>query len=275
MQYKIICSDIDGTLLDKNRSLSEATIHEVKRIKDRVPFILVSARMPAAMKYLQEALDIPSSPLICYNGALVYVYNEAGGSPEILHSLPIDSDIPGELLQHTQDSEVHISLYRFDEWFVPSMDYWARREQNNTRVDPEVADLHAVAARWESEGIGPHKIMCMGPVDAIGPLEDFLRENYSDRLQIYRSKDTYIEVSSKSISKASAIEKLLQNSYQLGLDAAMAFGDNYNDVEMLQLVGCGIAVANARPEALEVADDTTLSNVEDGVAVALRKYFPE
>ena len=78
---KLFATDIDGTLLDKNRFLSDRTIHVLNKLQ--VPKILISARMPQAMYYLQEAMEIISSPLICYNGALV-LHNS-----EILYELSI------------------------------------------------------------------------------------------------------------------------------------------------------------------------------------------
>ena len=71
MSYKILFSDIDGTLLDAQRTLSEKTIKVLSELKDRLPIVLVSSRMPVQMYYLQEKAGILGMPLIAYNGALV------------------------------------------------------------------------------------------------------------------------------------------------------------------------------------------------------------
>lgn len=71
MDYKIVFSDIDGTLLNKERQLSKATIAAVKTLKDSVPFILISARMPAAIRHLQHELEIGELPIVCYNGGVI------------------------------------------------------------------------------------------------------------------------------------------------------------------------------------------------------------
>ena len=70
MITKIICSDIDGTLLNKERELSDRTIKVIKD-NSETPFILISSRMPKAMVHLQRELDITHLPLIAYNGGLV------------------------------------------------------------------------------------------------------------------------------------------------------------------------------------------------------------
>ena len=84
MKTKLICSDIDGTLLNKERELSERTITAIKS-NSHFPFILISSRMPKAMVHLQEELSISHLPLIAYNGGLILDNNK------VLHSTEIDT----------------------------------------------------------------------------------------------------------------------------------------------------------------------------------------
>ena len=116
-------------------------------------------------------------------------------------------------------------------------------------------------------------MMCMGEGELVQAAEDFLKQHYADQLHLYRSKDTYLEISVRSISKAGALEKVIAHQGKYAMHEVVAFGDNYNDMEMLEAVGLGIAVGNARPEVLEIANDKTLRNTEDGVAIAVERYF--
>jgi hydroxymethylpyrimidine pyrophosphatase-like HAD family hydrolase len=101
-----------------------------------------------------------------------------------------------------------------------------------------------------------------------------LEEKFSDLLHLYRSKDTYIEIANKKVSKLTGIRQILTSCYpQITLSQAVAFGDNYNDIEMLQGVGHGIAVDNAREEVKAVADQITKHHKEDGVAISLNRIF--
>lgn len=267
MPYQLICSDIDGTLLNKDRELSSKTIAVIREKKERMPVVLISSRMPKAMRHLQEELEIQKHPMIAYNGGLVLTYDQT--EAEVLLSIEIELVIAELLLRFTTGSSIHVSLYHADDWYVPAMDYWAEREQNNTKVSPVVADLQAVCRDWKSEGKGPHKIMCMGPAEEIQLLENWLSMYYQEDLHFYRSKPTYLEIASKQISKLSALSFLLDQKYPIKLEEVIAFGDNYNDVDLLEGVGLGVAVANARDAVKAVANKITLSNLEDGVAVAL------
>lgn len=266
MDYKIVFSDIDGTLLNKDRELSPATIEAIKKLDDKVPFILISARMPAAMRHLQKELGIEKQPIICFNGGLILVNDEVFSSTEI--PLEIVED-----LSNWNSFDCHLSLYNRDEWYVPRMDQWAQREINNTKITPKVASNKEVIEKWKEENKGAHKIMAMGEEQHIDMIRDYLEEKFPGMLHLYRSKETYLEIAPRSISKFTAIELLLKEHFNLSPKQAIAIGDNYNDVEMLRNIGYGIAVGNARQEAIEAANLVCDKSIEDGVAKVLGEIF--
>lgn len=267
MSYRIIFTDIDGTLLNKDRELSELTINVFQQLQKEVPVVLISSRMPQAMWHLQEQLNISHQPLICYNGGLILVDGR-----EISSTL-IPLPILEKLVEFNQELNCHLSLYHNEEWYVPSMDFWASREKNNTKVTPTVASYEEVLAKWKQDKKGAHKIMCMGEEAKIDSIVAFLEEHFQEHLHLYRSKPTYLEIANKEVSKLTAISLLLQDHYKLKLEEAIAFGDNYNDYEMLKAVGMGIAVGNAKPEILEIAKEITFHGKEDGVARSLQQLF--
>jgi Cof subfamily protein (haloacid dehalogenase superfamily) len=267
MAIKLICSDIDGTLLNKNRELSTKTISEIKRLS-KIPFILISSRMPKAMVNLQNQLDIDHLPLIAYNGGLII------NKGEIIDTTEITSSVSEGIANFCTNTTIHLSLYHNNEWYVPEMDYWAKREQNNTKVTPIVRPIIETLNTWRSENKGAHKIMCMGEENEIDFLVKFIKNNYISNVIGYRSKPTYLEISHRNISKKTAIETLLNNNYpEVTISEVMAFGDNYNDINMLESVGQGVAVKNAKKEVLSIADKITESNINDGVAIFLEDYF--
>ncbi len=266
MNIRIVFSDIDGTLINSERTLSKRTIDIFKSIKDHIPIVLISARMPKAMRHLQKVGGIEDQPIIAYNGGLVIVNNK------VVHSTEIPNDISSIITQF--DPNIHFSLYHNDDWYIPKKDYWALREINNTKVNATVLSNPEVLSLWNKSNIGAHKIMCMGNIDDIDRLAAFLKKDYQDKLHIYRSKSTYIEISPKEISKKTAVIYLLDNLYSsIPLSEVAAFGDNYNDMEMLSNVGFGVAVANAKKEVKQVAKYHTESGTEDGVALFLERHI--
>jgi Cof subfamily protein (haloacid dehalogenase superfamily) len=227
--------------------------------------------MPAAMRHLQKEMDRLGSPMICYNGG--YLIHDGESEKKILDDVSIHLDFCEKIIHLSKNSQIHISLYNGEEWFESKMDHWAEREIRNTKAEPIFRSSEEVFVNWKKENTGAHKVMCMGPVEEIDLLFREAEKSMNDHLHLYRSKDTYIEIAPKSISKASALNLLLKTNYDFGMENIMAFGDNYNDIEMVKQVGFGVAVANAKEEVKAVADEITASHKEDGVAIMIEKYL--
>jgi Cof subfamily protein (haloacid dehalogenase superfamily) len=272
MSYKVICTDIDGTLLDHRRELSELTIKTFKDLPPKTEVILASSRMPSAMTHLQQQLGRLNSPLICYNGGYVIHYKDRNPVPDVLYSTVIPVQVCEGIIALTRNTSIHSSLYFQDTWYAPQIDYWSEREARITKVAPVIAPHSEVIASWKEREIGAHKVMCMGEENEINALEHKLNEMFSGDIHIYRSRPTYLELAPRIISKGSALRLLLEKRLAAELTDVMAFGDNYNDIELLKLAGKGIAVSNARKEVIEIADEVTLDSKADGVAVAIQKY---
>ncbi|MDN3205062.1 Cof-type HAD-IIB family hydrolase [Algoriphagus sediminis] len=268
MRYKALCSDIDGTLLNSERDLSDRLKKVIKRLPIDFPIILASSRMPKAMRHLLEDLDRVNNPLISYNGG--FVQNAKG---ETLESTTIPLGLVDKIYQFVSKTNLHISLFYEDNWYEAKEDYWSKREIQNTKTEPIWMQTEDVLSLWSKKNNGAHKIMTMGDSQEISWLFGELHLLFSKELHLYRSKDTYIEIAPKSISKATALRKILNECYDFPIEEVIAFGDNYNDIDLLQAVGMGIAVANARPELKMIANDHTLHHKEDGVALSIEKYF--
>ncbi len=258
MKYKLLCSDLDGTLLSAKSDVSEFTISQINKIKGHLRVILVSARMPSAMRYIQESLGITDQPLVCYNGALVL-----SGKKE-LTSILITMDLLREISTICSGLKTDLGLYYNDEWYVPISTQRVETEIKYTKTRPIFQPTIETLDNWEKRNVGAHKIMLMGTKASADELMPLLLEKFSSKLHLYRSNDTLIEIAPKSVSKLSAIKLLLKKNESL--KDVIAFGDNYNDIDMLENVGCGVAVANARNEVKLIADYVTLKNTQDGVA---------
>ncbi|MCD9017848.1 HAD family hydrolase [Parachryseolinea silvisoli] len=113
----------------------------------------------------------------------------------------------------------------------------------------------------------------MGPEEEISSLQEALERGFSTEVHAYRSKSTYLEIAPRAISKASGMALVLKTCYGLNASNAMAFGDNYNDMDMLAAAGWGIAVANGREEVKVLAKEITQANIDDGVAQAIERYL--
>ena len=274
-QPKIVFSDIDGTLLNGSRQLSATTIQTIRKITAAydVYFILVSARMPMAMQAIYDELCL-KTPIICYNGALI-MESLAGGfdNQREICSHSIDPRIPLSIFNHTLEHNLHFGLYSNNSWFVSKNDVWTEREENNTCVKAVIAhNMPGIISQLASAGEPIHKLMVMGSPVEIDLLINSISLESRNKITIYRSKETFLEISPAQSSKAKACSLLL-DYLNLKPEQAVAFGDNFNDMEMLRIVGTGVAMGNASEEVKRHADKIAPPNTEDGVAFVLAEFF--
>ena len=264
MKYKVLCSDLDGTLLSTNSDVSDFTISEIARIREAIRIILVSARMPQSMTYLQDRLGITDQPIVCYNGALVL-----DGNIE-LFSQVINFKVVEEVYTLSESLKIKLGLYYNSEWYVEETSERVEKEIRHTRTLPQYRKTSKTLSEWNDRNISAHKIMLMGTKSTTDAIFQILMDQFSQKMQIYRSNDTLIELAPKTVSKLSAIQLLLTPNESL--DHVISFGDNYNDMEMLQHSGMGIAVGNARKEVKAIANHITLKNTEHGVAHFIKQH---
>lgn len=267
-KYKMICLDIDGTLLNSEHRISRGTKEVIQIVSKemQIPVILVSARMPKGILFLLKELNI-MSPIICYSGALIM-----DDKTNILSNVTIPISEVKQVFKLVKEMGIHVSLYKDDEWYVEKIDEWAEQEGVITNMSPIIMSFTDMFHLWEKEKSGPNKILCMADQNEIEVLNTKIKDYNSNNLNIYLSKPTYLEMMPNNASKTSAIEVLCKK-YDIQRSEVIAIGDNYNDINMIEFAGLGIAMGNAPDAVKQYADDITLSNDEDGVAVAIKKYI--
>lgn len=265
--FKMICLDIDGTLLNSQNVITDKTkkaIVEAVYVKN-VVVILVSARMPKGITFLQNELSI-EYPIVCYSGALI-----TDSKSNVILNKTIGINDAERICSAAEYADISISLYKDDEWYIKKTDPWSSQECDITNIVPNVVDFDTLLGVWSQKHTGPNKILCMGKPDSINSLKSTLKD-LNLGLNIYLSKPTYLEIMPEDASKTSAIEVLCKK-YNIQKSDVIAVGDNYNDVDMIKYAGLGIAMGNAPYDVKRCADDVTLSNDDDGVAEVIKKYI--
>lgn len=262
----LFCSDIDGTLLNAERTLSARTVAAIRAVIEAGHlFVLCSSRMPASMEILERLYGGTDVPLIAYNGGLVLRRDR---------SVALDVRIPAEDARHVQVAcerlGLHASHFAGDEWHAWGPDKWSARETMVTGVAPGPLNAHEYVASGRVDVAPPHKVMAMGEPAAIDALAADLAERSA--IVTYRSKDTYLEIASAACSKGEGLRAV---AGALGIDLADTcyFGDNFNDLSAFAVAGTAVAVAGARPEVLAAATVVTEAHVADGVAQYLEQWL--
>jgi len=261
----MLCLDIDGTLLNSNHKISVETKNIISKLskEKNIPVILVSARMPKGIDFLQEELEI-KEPIICYSGALVLdkKYNT-------IFKNYIQSENVRKIIEKTKKYNLHVSIYSDERWIIEKNDKWSKIESDIICRKPEILEFDYLTTNLNC---GVNKILVIGDEDEISEINKLLNEELGNQLNIYQSKSTYLEIMNKDVSKPKAIEQLL-SLYDIDSSEIVAIGDNYNDVDMLKYAGVGVAMGNSPEKVKHSSDFITLSNDEDGIVTAVNKYF--
>lgn len=260
--YEVIFSDIDGTFINSHHQVTEKTKREVQRVVENgIPFILISSRMPDAILPIQQMAGI-KGPIICYGGSLILDEN--------LHTiysqgLAVDTAVAAGKLIESEFGDIIWNMYYNNQWLCPDrQDQRIEREQRITDVQATKGKVEDVL-QWGHV----HKIMCVGEPQRIALLQERLTELFPT-LFICQSSPYYLEITDSKVNKGKAIEWYCKLRH-IPLEKTIAFGDNYNDLDMLETAGLGYVMDNAPEHIKSRIGNVTLSNNEDGVAVVLQK----
>ena len=250
---RLIATDLDGTLLRSDGSVSPRTRAAIRAAEDRgLAFAFVTARPPRYIQGLAEAAGV-TGMAVCSNGAIVY--DIAGRA--VLHRQRLAPEIARELVLAIRTALPEISFaveHGHSVAYEPGFPVFA--EDANPRVDH-------VDTFCDEDLI---KLLLHHPVHDAEVLGELVRDTVGRRAQVIHSGGPQIiEIAAAGVSKAAGLARLCDS---LNMDGAevIAFGDMPNDLPMLHFAGRAVAVANAHPEVLAAADEVTASNDEDGVA---------
>ena len=258
---RLVATDIDGTLVRADQTISarpRAAIEAVEAVGSL--FVLVTGRPPRWMAPVAEVTG-HRGLAVCANGALVYDLHTETVVREHLLTQEVATEVAG-LLRSTLPG-IGFAVERGVCGFGREASYVPRWDNGEVQVAPlpDLLEGGAVKLLARLEGSTSDDLLARARA-AIGHLAE----------TTHSSDDGLLEISALGISKASALAELAASA---GVDAAgtVAFGDMPNDLPMLAWAGHAVAVANAHPEVLAAADEVTLSNEDDGVAVVLERLF--
>lgn len=265
--YKAVFTDMDGTLLRADHSISEETKELIgKIIAANILFVLVSARPIHGIIPTSKWLGTESLPIVSLNGAYIAYLNE------VIFESAIDMQMISAIHEIAASYPVTLIYYGGMEWFAEQSNAATDKEQLITDVRVQLAPFNELQQRWSRQNTQINKIMAIGEATVISAMEDKLHDAYSGQMNVYTSKPTYLEMMRIDASKTNAV-KFIQARYDISREAIIAIGDNYNDKEMIAYAGTGIAMGNAPDPVKAVAGYITDTNQQDGVRKAFEKFL--
>jgi len=249
---RMILTDLDHTLLRQDGSISERTLRVIAacRVKG-IRFAIATARYwLGAERYI---LQLRPDYAITTDGTLIH------SGEECIYSNAFSTEDTNRIVRHIRETVPGAEITAACGRTV----YW-----NSLHIAESEKLYKAIYCDYSAPlEVEANKIAAELPEERIA-ME--IAEKEGCKLQGYRGEKWY-SFMPKGSGKTVAIQVLSEKS-GICLADTVAFGDDLNDIEMLKMCGRGVAVANAIPQALDAADEITLSNEEDGVAEWLEKH---
>ncbi|MEV4754044.1 HAD family hydrolase [Micromonospora sp. NPDC049559] len=263
---RLIATDLDGTLLRPDRSVSPRTAATLARLAAADRFVVfVTGRPIRWLANVYEQLEL-AVPAVCANGAVVYDPTEDA----VLRADPLAPELLAEVVRRLRAEIPGVSLAvevtdgRQMRHEADYPVYWDHRHDAIRAIETPEELLSAPAVKLLARaGRQDPDAFVQLVTAALAGLAEATHSSYSG----------LVEISAAGVTKAAGLAWLCSR-YGVTSDEVVAFGDMPNDLPMLTWAGQAVAVANAHRTVLEIADEVTGSNEEDGVAAYLDKILP-
>lgn len=265
MPRRLIMSDIDGTFLNSQKQIPPETIAVCRRLyqEQDVRFALASGRGMAGIRPVAETFGLPVFILPC-NGA--EIYDETGNlirrKTLSFQDVPVIKKAVFEI-----NPQIETIVYAGQDWVADEFTDIVKGECYVMPTKPVIGPFETVV----DASVPVLKIICVGTPENTSALAERLSPSFL-QYDLYKSQNYILEIVAKNVNKAAGLDFLCG---RCGIDTAqtIAFGDGYNDIDMLERAGTGIAMANAPDDVKKHAKKVTLSNDDNGIATALKEIF--
>ncbi len=267
MNYQLIAIDVDGTLTNSEKIITPATKKALIELQERGKHVVISTgRPPTGIDHIAKELDIErfNGHIISYNGGQIY----NARTKEVLFKQTLDSKYIQLIYDFIKGRDLNIVAYWGNEIisaFKPNPQ--SLRSAKNNQMPIRQVD------NFVDFFTGPlYKLLIVGNIEVVNPTLEELITTFGDSLGLCTSHPEFIEVTPPNVDKGASLQFLL-NHLNLTTDETIACGDGSNDITMLQCAGLGVAMANAHPDALAIADYITTSNDDEGVLRVVKKFM--
>ncbi len=264
---KLICTDIDGTLLQPDGTIAERTKKAMAEARQKdIIIALVSGRLSHSLRLIQKEISV-NGPLGCFNGALVL--DESGAEIE---AYPLGQETYEMVLNLLSLSNIEHSVFTNERWFMREKNAWYDAEEQTSHIQGNIYALDRLPEILHPDE-RVFKVLAMDEnPSTVQALQEELVKQFGQSLNIVTSSPKYIEILPLGVDKGHAVRSLCK-TYSIDREHVMAVGDYYNDIGMFQASGYAVAMENAPELVKEHVHFITKSNTENGLALAIESVL--
>ena len=260
---RLVLSDVDGTLVRSDKSLSDRSIAAVQELHAAgIAFAVTSGRPPRGMSMLVEPLAL-ESPIAAFNGGLIVEPDLS-----VIENRVVPDGLVSRAVELMESFELSAWLYRGPEWLVVDPDGpHVAHEAQTVQFEPTVVES------FDGLESGIAKIVGVSDDhDAVAAAATAAHDEFGDRVSASRSQPYYLDVTHPLANKG-AVARFLSARYAIPPEEIATIGDMPNDVLMFAHSGLSIAMGNADREVQRAARRVTSSNDDDGFANAVERFI--
>ena len=269
LDIQLLVLDIDGTIAGRSNEINEPVKQAIRSAQAKgIQVAIATGRMYCSALRFHQAVG-STLPLLAYQGAWI----QDPATEKIYQHLPVSRSTAEQLLDYFETdalrSLLSVHFYLNDQLYV-------REITPETKIYAQRADIQpqAVGDLRKTLSDEPTKILALSDDTAIiDQLLGSLRQQYTPaELYLTKSVATFFEATHPAVNKGEAVRYLAEQLLGLKSHNVMAIGDNFNDVEMLQYAGLGIAMENAPVEVQALAQWVAPTVEQDGAAAAIEAF---
>jgi len=266
--YKLVVSDLDGTLLNSDHEVTEASRKTIEQLKENnIKFAIATGRIYSSASDIANELDL-DAPVIACNGAVIYDKKKE----QILYDAPISKELCAKIIDVFKKHDIYFHFYSFDtvygernERLIKQYQEWQEAGTSNSSVKIRLMDD---ARAIIEEDVRIYKFGFYGD-DEIS-MKVYKELEAIPELELYFSNKNLVDVMNKEANKGNGVEHLAE-FMEVDIADVVTLGDNENDLSMIKVAGLGIAMGNGLDHVKENADYVTDNNDSDGLSKALNE----
>lgn len=263
--YKLILTDLDGTLLKDDNTLTNknhSLIH--KAVAGGCPVVVCSGRSNMSLDEIIKRYDLPKTYTIGFNGGIIY------NKDQIIYEAFLTKELVCEIIDIAKDFNCEPLMYQMSK-------LWIEKETPNTRNYAQRSYLTPVLVSSLKDNVTDNvsKIIFIGDNSTLKKMEQKLSEAMGNKVSIVFSSQTLLEFNPPGVNKGVALKRLATH-LNIDISQTIAIGDSYNDLEMLEAAGLGVAMANSNTDIKSKANYITENdNNNSGVGEVIEKFIME
>jgi len=262
MSIRLLLSDVDGTLVTKEKALTQRSIDAVRKLHDAgILFAVTSGRPPRGMGMLVKPLAL-STPIAAFNGGIV-----VEPVMSVVEELAVPAELVPQIVSLLEGFRLDVWLYRGAEWLVRDLDApHVEREAFTVQFQPTLAES------FDGVSDGVAKIVGVSDdYDAVERASTSAHDTFGDHVSAARSQPYYADVTHPDANKGQVVQ-FLSAKFEIPEEQIATIGDMPNDVLMFARSGLSIAMGQSGREVQRAARRVTASNDEDGFADAVERF---